>query len=47
MLPDGHIAIPPTVPPPRSLRMSPNMFSVTITSNSSGRMTSACAAAST
>ena len=39
--------IPPTKPADRSLRMSPNMFSVTSTSKSQGRCTIQSAKAST
>ena len=46
MLPDGQRPMPPTVPPPRSLRMSPRKFSITSTSKCCGPATSACAAAS-
>jgi hypothetical protein len=34
MFPAGAIPMPPTSPASRSLRMSPNMFSITSTSNS-------------
>ena len=43
---DGAKPMPPISPAPRSDRMSPNMFSVTITSKSHGLMTSDSAVAS-
>lgn len=46
MLPPGASPRPPTSPAARSLRMSPNMLVVTITSNCSGRSTICMAALS-
>ena len=47
MFPEAALPIPPWIIAPRSVRMSPNRFDVTMTSNISGLLTMNMLAAST